>query len=320
MKRDIGIDIIKFFAALLITNSHMNNYYPDSISFLATGGAIGDALFFFCSGFTLFLKPMGRFDNWYKKRINRIYPTVICWILFSVIFLGESMTISSALKWSGGWFVKCIMIYYVVIFFINKFAINHLKSAFIITLLFIWICFFIWNLPSGISIYGDSYFTWVQYFIYMLLGAIIGTKTIKILSGRKALLLLIVAIFSYYGIVLMSQRISIVNEIQITSMIPLLGIVYSMYSLCNCEKAKKIYNKTFPQWNVMFIGGMCLEIYIVQGYLLPRINFDIIFPLNFITALFIIFISAYILKCFTRFISQTLSDKQYNWREIIKTI
>ena len=110
MKRDIGIDIIKLLAALLITNSHMNNYYPDSISFLGTGGAIGDALFFFCSGFTLFLKPMGRFDNWYKRRISRIYPTAICWILFSVVFLGDDKTISSALSWSGGWFFKCIMI------------------------------------------------------------------------------------------------------------------------------------------------------------------------------------------------------------------
>ena len=46
---------------------------------LATGGAIGDVLFFFCSGFTLFLGKMGRFDNWYKRRINRIYPTVFAW-------------------------------------------------------------------------------------------------------------------------------------------------------------------------------------------------------------------------------------------------
>lgn len=67
MYRDNSIDLLKFLAVLLITNSHFDKLYPESISFLGTGGAIGDALFFFCSGFTLFLKPMGQFDNWYKK-------------------------------------------------------------------------------------------------------------------------------------------------------------------------------------------------------------------------------------------------------------
>lgn len=74
-ERNISIDLLKFFVALLITNSYMGLLYGD-YSALATGGAIGDVLFFFCSGFTLFLGRMGRFDNWYKWRINRIYPTV----------------------------------------------------------------------------------------------------------------------------------------------------------------------------------------------------------------------------------------------------
>lgn len=81
-KRDISIDILKFFAALVITNSHMELLYG-KYSFLATGGAIGDVLFFFASGFTLFLGTMGRFDNWYKRRINRIYPTVFAWAIIA---------------------------------------------------------------------------------------------------------------------------------------------------------------------------------------------------------------------------------------------
>ena len=49
-----AIDILKFFAVFLVMNSHMEICYP-KFQFLATGGAIGDALFFFASGFTLFL-------------------------------------------------------------------------------------------------------------------------------------------------------------------------------------------------------------------------------------------------------------------------
>jgi peptidoglycan/LPS O-acetylase OafA/YrhL len=82
--RNPSIDILKFIAAIFITNSHMEAlYHPYEI--LATGGAIGDVLFFFCSGFTLFLGRMDRFDNWYKRRINRIYPSVFAVGIISAI-------------------------------------------------------------------------------------------------------------------------------------------------------------------------------------------------------------------------------------------
>jgi peptidoglycan/LPS O-acetylase OafA/YrhL len=53
-QRDISIDILKFFAVLFITNSHMDVMY-EKFSGLATGGSIGDSLFFFASGFTILL-------------------------------------------------------------------------------------------------------------------------------------------------------------------------------------------------------------------------------------------------------------------------
>lgn len=52
-ERDIAIDVVKFLAVLLIINSHADIMYP-KFQILATGGAIGDCLFLFCSGFTLF--------------------------------------------------------------------------------------------------------------------------------------------------------------------------------------------------------------------------------------------------------------------------
>lgn len=50
-KRDIAVDFVKVIATLLVLNSHMGICYG-SHSALATGGGIGDALFFFISGFT----------------------------------------------------------------------------------------------------------------------------------------------------------------------------------------------------------------------------------------------------------------------------
>ena len=44
-QRNPSIDILKFFAALLITNSHMGLLYQEPLAKLTTGCAIGDVLF-----------------------------------------------------------------------------------------------------------------------------------------------------------------------------------------------------------------------------------------------------------------------------------
>ena len=103
--RDTSIDILKCLAAIAITNSHMDVLYHPYEQ-LATGGAIGDVLFFFCSGFTLFYGRMGRFDNWYKRRINRIYPTIFAWAIISSIFFDNNHNMKDILISGGGWFVS----------------------------------------------------------------------------------------------------------------------------------------------------------------------------------------------------------------------
>ena len=51
-QRNIGIDILKFMAVVLVLNSHFDLIYPGPLDKLATGGTIADGLFFMCSGFT----------------------------------------------------------------------------------------------------------------------------------------------------------------------------------------------------------------------------------------------------------------------------
>ena len=85
-----AVDILKFIAAILITNSHMAELYPIQFKPLATGGALGDAVFFFCSGFLLMQSRSGDFFNWYKRRINRIYPTLFTIAIVSIVIFGDS--------------------------------------------------------------------------------------------------------------------------------------------------------------------------------------------------------------------------------------
>ena len=91
-ERNLSIELFKFLAVVLVINSHMELLYG-KYSFLATGGAIGDCMFFFASGFTLFLGRGGRFDNWYKRRIRRIYPSLVGWALLLPVFSGRGLTV-----------------------------------------------------------------------------------------------------------------------------------------------------------------------------------------------------------------------------------
>lgn len=100
--RDISIDWIKFFSVFLIINSHSDIMYP-KFSILATGGAIGDCLFLFISGYTLWLNRtvFPSFANWYKRRINRIYPTVIVWLMIACWIGYKSVTCEQMLIRGG---------------------------------------------------------------------------------------------------------------------------------------------------------------------------------------------------------------------------
>ena len=130
-RRDVGIDFLMFVAVLMVVNSHLEDMYVGCFKPLATGGVLGDALFFFCSGYKLFLGRMDRFDNWYKRRIVRIYPSIIVWDVIAASVLPLPLTPLTLFDgWcptGGYWFVKCIMVHYVAIYIIRKFFFDHLK-------------------------------------------------------------------------------------------------------------------------------------------------------------------------------------------------
>lgn len=318
-ERNIGIDILKFFAALLITNSHMGMLYG-KYDILATGGAIGDVLFFFCSGFTLFLGRMGRFDNWYKRRINRIYPTVFAWAILSAFFFNLHQSMDYTIIHGGGWFVTCIMLYYVMLYFIQRFLLHHLKWVFGIIALICIAWYFIMDRPADYNMYGATYFKWGHYFLFMLLGAMMGISQKQWKFNFKTdFIKLISSIFVYYAILFAGRIYTLFSELQIISLIPLLFIVYYFYKVCSSDTLKKWYTNRYIGWSIKFIGGLCLEIYLVQGVLFTE-NMNHIFPINILIMFIIIFAVAYLLRCGSRIFSQTFKDGEYDWKAVFKLI
>lgn len=328
-ERNFSIDFLKFLAAILITNSHMGILYG-KYGFMSTGGCIGDVLFFFCSGFTLFLKPMEgikQFPNWYKRRISRIYPSIIAVAIIIYFFFNIHWDVLDILIARKYWFLTCIMIYYIAIYFIGVYLKKWITwiAVFVAIGSAIWF-YFVYQLPK-FTLYannyenGVNYVRWLLFFDFMLLGAFIGSvpKGKIICKPKKDLFLLVLSVLLFYIIFISTMKFKNVGYLQILSVLPLLSAVFYFYKVGLSPWAEKLYKNKVFYFIIRFVGGLCLEIYMIQYYLFTD-KMNSIFPLNILIMFIIVITAAYLTRCFARLISQTFKDAPYNWKKMIALI
>ena len=153
----------------------------------------------------------------------------------------------------------------------------------------------------------------------MLFGAIIGKKQYRSNATTTSLIMLFANIIIYYAIMFASNKYALINDLQIISLIPLLLTMYYAYSLSNSKYIIKLFNIKQTSWIIMFIGGLCLEIYLTQAVLL-KFELNTPFPLNYITMFLGIIACAYITRCASRFFSQTFGERDYDWKKIFKAL
>ena len=321
--RNYSIDIVKCLAAIIITNSHFELLYGN-YSFMATGGTFGDALFFFCSGYTLFLGRQYPFFTFYKRRINRIYPTIFAWAFLNCLFFNSSQNFLNILLFGGGWFVSCIMIYYIILWFIKKYALKKIPYVILVTFFIVVLWYFCIGIESNAhgSMYGRTYFKWCHFFIFMLLGALMGYRSSQNSPPKNynILLLVVVVLFSiflFYVFFYFHKRLDYLNALQLFSLLPLSSFCYFLYHLFDSPIFSKIFHNKILGGFIRFVGGLCLEIYIVQFSLITD-RMNAIFPLNIIIMFAIILIFAYCLKCLSRLWIQIFSDKDFDIKYLIK--
>lgn len=317
---EYAIDFLKFFAALLITNSHLEVFDPTYP--FATGGSIGDVLFFFCSGYTLFMGRMGRFDNWYKRRLNRIFPPVICWGIIAAFYFDSRDSIDSVIMNGGGWFVQCILLYYILAYPIRKYMSKYLPAVLGCTVA----AACIWYLAQReniVFLYGWNYCKWAFFFLFFLQGASKGLQTSSDTENNKygfwkTLGALSGCILAWYGLLYVQQAYQLTDIIQLFSILPLLGISYFFFHWCKSKPMENLFNHSLLNPVFRFIGGLCFEIYLVQYTLFHNIHLQASYPLNIIIIWLLIFLWAYLLHVFTNFFTQTIKDQDYEWRDIFK--
>lgn len=80
------LDLLRAVAIVLVVNSHLDSLYP--IPQLGTGGVFGNELFFFISGYGLYLGyQAGReaIGGWLKRRLTRVYEPLFIVATFLVL-------------------------------------------------------------------------------------------------------------------------------------------------------------------------------------------------------------------------------------------
>ena len=185
------INYLKLIATALITNSHFGNIWP--VSALATGGLLGNVIFFAVSGFLLY-NIKTNFIKWFPKRFFRVYPALVIFTLFTVL-IGEYTlnNLNDAFKLFIYptnyiflvWLIVCYCIFYFVVHMDKK--VNNFLEITMLVIFLVWIL--VYALVYDKSIYSvDNVSEPFILFLYtesMLMGALFRKGRINILVGLR---------------------------------------------------------------------------------------------------------------------------------------
>ena len=138
----IELTTLRTIAVFLIVNSHLALFYP--YGYFATGGAIGNAIFFFISGVGLSYSLTNnkiKFFKWIKKRYLKVYPKMVFIVLIyiSIGFIEVNNIQHFFLKIIFPvefWFLPVLTYFYILVYFIAlNFRIKNLIYLLLIIIL-----------------------------------------------------------------------------------------------------------------------------------------------------------------------------------------
>lgn len=240
-----------------------------------------------------------------SRRLLRIYPQV-----FIVLLLGGLIT--STLDWlsladavrrfiwpTPYWFIAAIVIFYVPFYFILKLPPSRIPLVIILFAIpYFW--FYATELDLHRFSVEDEYFRWLFYFPVMLLGAYFASTPIIRERHKSDGLLLALTIICYFGMKIILSK-GMFGEWQfLTHLITFVFVFYSFRFFSNPSllATLKKYRLYFP---VLILGGLSLEVYLVQVYWIKELaNSGISHPWGAIIVWPLVFISAWLLSMISK--------------------
>ena len=185
------INLLKAFAAVLITNSHIGDLYP--LSFLSVGGAIGNTIFFLVSGFCISNRIMVGWSTWLFGMIKRVYVSTlfignILLLLGDILFNFKSI-FDSIIFPIRFWFVVAILLYYIILLPVSRCNIKSLKYILLFNVL-LYSTAYIFILNKNRWVKEDGWLKYIFHFIPFLIGYMIKCNRKYIICTKSKMLLL----------------------------------------------------------------------------------------------------------------------------------
>lgn len=304
------ITLLKAIAALFITWFHFKMFVPNSLQSIFIGGAIGNSIFFFCSGYLLSFKEEKYPGQWLLKKYIRIMSAVwatlciqtICTFLRFAIF--DCQALREWLFPSQFWFVRAILIYFFISYLafaaFSRFHRKELKLGkeyllfLILSALTIHIVYYLCFVRKDSIIMDDNgVYCWFYWYALFLLGYYVKNYTNGGGKLNKYTILecafSIVVFFLYKRI---APHFNFLIYLQFI-LIPLLllYIVYSFRKFSIYILSRNVQTRVKDK--LILLSNITLEVYLVQYYFIKWIMPLLTFPINMAVTLMTVFVLAY---------------------------
>lgn len=309
------ISLAKVLAMFLIINSHSDSLFPSKLSFLATGGALGNELFFLVGGYLFSVK--GSFVNQTIKRFVRLYiPTYIMTVFLYAIgdlHLSDinAKVLFERLVWpTSFWFVSAIFafgIIYHIFYKIGVFDTNRRKICFyivgvVINLLIYFFCVTPksdWIVEDYKLLNNSVYYKCIYSFFVFCIGCDLKNITIRTKKNKSWLFVGAATsfiAFNAYKIILHKNYLPM--NMQIVSQLLTVACVVCIYLfITNSNFLSSLMSNRIVARITNELGSITLEAFLVQFHIISLISkSSIFFPLNYILATFLIIVVSSIFK------------------------
>lgn len=312
------IVFLRALACVLITNSHQEDVYP--IRILASGGLLGDVIFFAISGYCLYSLTQQSFGKWYVKRLRRVYPPV--WLTASAFLVGGlygTVGIKRVLELmiypTHYHFVASILVLYVLFYFLVKF-INRDPEQRVRYLGYVAIAVAVLYFALFYTVYDNSYYhiddvnnkmIWHLFMLSMMVGCYFRMNEEKYLNKGGILPWIATAVSTvlYFGTKVGASRGIIPPQLQWINQLMLLVLLVCVFrSVMGIEqKIRSIPKAIFAP--VRTIADMAFELYLAQAVIIPAFNTGKdTFPYNFLITISITFLCGWLVHHATNIILQ----------------
>lgn len=316
-KLNPAISLVKVIAMLLIIHSHSDILFPERLSFLATGGALGNELFFLVGGY-LYSTKRKLAQTTYRRFVRLYVPTYLMTILlyiFGTISIGSLTSpkeIIYRVIWpTSFWFVSSIFINGILFHALYiRSAFSTQKKTILLAIIFlilntlIYILFIpnkdVWIVEDYKFFDGMVYYKCIYSFAVFCIGYLIRyLETKKRIAINEKILFsgALISFVVFYVFKLLLNRGIISMRLQLLSQpITVICVVFILLWVLKSTTINKCFNSSWNMTRIVnILGEITLEAFLVQFEIVSAIDkLNIAFPVNYFLNVVIIIIAAYL--------------------------